>query len=605
MKSGKRDPRRLTFETLENRELLSGTPLGPAPQDDYGNTFADAALVSVPKSKTLKRVAVIEAAGDVDMFRVVASKSGIMTVSQKAAGSAVDARLEIYGKARQLLAADNDGIQARLPIRVTAGSTYYVAASAAEGTTGQYSLEFRISAFGDDYGSTRARAAPFGLGTHGNGKRSGTIESVGDRDFLLIAAPRSGQMTVTVTAGANASLSPSVTVYGAAGNLLQHVEQSGSQRRASAQFIAIAGRKYYIRVSGNGSTTGAYTLQVKTAEMLIAVGRGPVVTPLFYRTDLAFQSGRLHEPSADAEGNVWFSPLDGRLMKYVPSTGAMQVFDLEQLTGRSWAGLHLWPVAAGREIYLCSPSLPEVWVYDDATQEVQHYALPYGNPQLFGGFAVGPNTIYFYDTGVPGIVKWDTTLHEATLIPCPYPLSGTLYMTFADPARGEIWGSVYAAGGDLVRFDMTTDQWTGHWNVPGAATTPGNAVVDGTLYLSDHLNGKLIPFDIDRGTFGTPIAIPGYRKTFGYVGGGVYYRGLFYLCHSTWSGGTSSIDGKRHHFTGFYSVFDPRTGKFSRLDVPTKSGESFVSSYALVAGDRLFMSAVNLNGPHNAVMLHT
>jgi hypothetical protein len=40
---------------------------------------------------------------------------------------------------------------------------------------------------------------------------------------------------------------------------------------------------------------------------------------------------------------------------------------------------------------------------------------------------------------------------------------------------------------------MITGQWTGHWNVPGAATTPGDAIVNGTLYLSNHLNGRLIP----------------------------------------------------------------------------------------------------------------
>jgi len=139
----------------------------------------------------------------------------------------------------------------------------------------------------------------------------------------------------------------------------------------------------------------------------------------------------------------------------------------------------------------------------------------------------------------------------------------------------------------------------------GAGATPANAVINGVLYLSDHLHGRLIPFRVSEQRWGAPIPIPGYGQDFGYVGGGVYYRGLLYLCHSTWTGGNGSIDGQPHHFTGSWSIFDPATSKFSRLDIPAKPGELLCSAYGLVVGNELYLTAVNRNAPKNALIFRT
>jgi streptogramin lyase len=349
---------------------------------------------------------------------------------------------------------------------------------------------------------------------------------------------------------------------------------------------------------------------------LRASGKGEVKTPTFYRHDLGTAPARLHEPSADVEGNLWTSPLDGSLWRYHTPTGQLEILDLKALAGKEWKGLHLWPVARGREVYLCCPTLHEMWVLDKDTHQVRQYPLPSENPQAYGGFSVPEwQHIYFYPAPLvgqkssPAVLKWDPRTHQCQYFPCPYQLSGELYMTFADRKRKELWGSTYV-GNDLVRFDVAKDQWSGHWKSPldGATPTPANELFGDTLYVSDHLNGRLVPFNVGSGKWGSPVPIPGYRDWFGYVGGGVVFRGLIYLCHSTWTGGSGSIDGEPHHFIGSWSVFDPKTHRFSRLDIPVRPGESvdaFQADYGLVVRGDLCILAVSATQPQTAVVLRS
>jgi len=342
-----------------------------------------------------------------------------------------------------------------------------------------------------------------------------------------------------------------------------------------------------------------------------AEGRGDVRTPTFYRHDVGVSpGGRLHEPSADAHGNLWTSPCDGTLWRYHVPTGRLTILNLKEITGFDWKGLHLWPVAYEREVYLCCPTLPTLWVYHWDTRKAESYDLPPENPQVYGGFAPpGWSSVYFYaaplvgQRSVPGVTKWDPKARRFTCFPCAYRLSGELYMTFADAKRREIWGSTYTSN-DLVRFDTRIDHWTGHWKSPleGAASTPSNLFVGDTLFVSDHLRGRLVPFDTKRETWGDPIPVPGFREWFGYLSGGMAFRNLIYFCHSTWTGGNNSLDGKPHHFLGTWTVFDPRARRFSRLDIPAREGESFMSDYALEVNGVFCLLAVDSSAPYTAVV---
>jgi streptogramin lyase len=359
-----------------------------------------------------------------------------------------------------------------------------------------------------------------------------------------------------------------------------------------------------------GALLLARTGENEAAEVLQTKGAGDVATPRFFRHDIGTAPGRMHEPGTDPDGNLWTSPLDGTLWRYETGTGKVEVLSLEKLTGRPWQGLHLWPVAHGGDVYLCTPSLPELWVWRRDRKEVRSYPFPHKAPSVYGGFVVPAwDHVWFYDTRHAAVLKWDPKRRLGTLFLCPYKLSGTLYMTFAEPGRREIWGSTYT-GNDLVRFDVPSEKWTGHYRCPlaGATPTPGARVFDGTLWVSDHLNGRIIPFDVAKEKWGDPVAVPGFRDWFGYLSGGWHFRGMLYLCHSTWSGGDRSIDGEPHHFIGSWTIFDPKTRKFSRLDIPTRKGEVLrylQSDYCGVLDNEMYILAVNARPPQNVLVLRT
>lgn len=159
--------RKLGLEPLERRELLSTVVAGAVQAargatvtDDYPNTFAKAALVSLDTTGSGSQSGKIERSGDVDMFKFVATSTGKMTIQESAAsGSRLDSYLYAYDSRQRLLARNDDSgrsLDSRVEINVTAGTTYYVKAAAYGRSTGAYTLQLTTAdtTATDDYGNT-------------------------------------------------------------------------------------------------------------------------------------------------------------------------------------------------------------------------------------------------------------------------------------------------------------------------------------------------------------------------------------------------------------------------------------------------------------------
>ena len=152
---------RLCVEPLEPRTMLSiggvvgmlpslAARVGSSVRDDYGNTFAQATQVSLATKGAGTQSGRVERAGDVDMFKIVATVSGKMAITQSAsAGSRLDSYLYIYDATGKLLARnDDDGatLNSRVEISAVAGTTYYVKAAAYQRSTGAYTVAFETVA---------------------------------------------------------------------------------------------------------------------------------------------------------------------------------------------------------------------------------------------------------------------------------------------------------------------------------------------------------------------------------------------------------------------------------------------------------------------------
>ena len=123
---------------------------GTAPTDDVGNTFAAASTLTLSSAGAASRNATVNYAGDADVFRVVATVSGQMTIRQSAAsGSRLDSFLYVYSSSQSLLAQNDDSggtLNSQVTVAVTAGSAYYVKAAAYGTTTGAYVLQVSTTA---------------------------------------------------------------------------------------------------------------------------------------------------------------------------------------------------------------------------------------------------------------------------------------------------------------------------------------------------------------------------------------------------------------------------------------------------------------------------
>lgn len=383
-----------------------------------------------------------------------------------------------------------------------------------------------------------------------------------------------------------------------------------AESAAGIDLIGRRTRRGFLQLLAAGVAGASVSGEERDGDPLVAAGVGEVRTPEFYRVDIGTAPGRMHEPTAGADGSIWTSPLDGTLWRYDAVTGEVEVFDLETVTGRAWRGLHLWPVAGGGKVYLCTPSLPQMWCWDRSSGSVARHEFPHAEPAVYGGFADPEQPLlYLYDTGQASVVVWNTETDTGEDYPCPYELSGTLYMTFLDAERKEVWGSTYT-GNDIVRFDVTQREWTAQYKCPDEKATPtaGMKVFDGMLYVADHLNGRIYPLHAETGEWEAPISVPGYGDWFGYMSSGWHFRGQLYHCHSTWTGGNSSLDGEPHHFIGTWTVFDPKSREFSRLEIPTREGETrryLMSDYCATHANELYILAVNREAPQNVIVLQS
>ena len=181
------------LEAIEPRLLLSASPtLGAL---DSAWDIETAACGQVVAAGTL------DSPDQGDVYSFTALADGRMTVEMGAAeDSGLDSSLEAYNaRGRRIARNDNasrDTADSRLRLRVRAGRTYYLRASAADGTEGSYDLTI-TSDPKDDYGNTDQDARLLRLGRRG-ARANGRINYNSDVDYFSFLATQTGQVSVTM-----------------------------------------------------------------------------------------------------------------------------------------------------------------------------------------------------------------------------------------------------------------------------------------------------------------------------------------------------------------------------------------------------------------------
>ncbi len=236
--------------------------------DDVGADDATAGGFSAA-NETQKAAGSIDLAGDTDLFRYVATKSGLYQVVLKSQ----DGSAGQFGYAAAVGSIPSSGASASVgKVFVEIGQTVYLRVDGINGATGQYQLELTPTA--DDHSDlldpTRATSVQTGATVSGN------LESFGDKDVFLWTAPTDpaalppyGTYFASARADAGQTVDTYLTVYrvNADGSVEKISEDNDSFLGTDAVvfFQATLGTRYLFELKG-AHDFDAGTYKFKLAE---------------------------------------------------------------------------------------------------------------------------------------------------------------------------------------------------------------------------------------------------------------------------------------------------------------------------------------------------
>ena len=241
-----------TIEFLEPRLLMSRTL--------FADLFSSCQTLNVPPAGSVSLSDQIGQQVAANMYRFTAGAKGKLSVSMRAAGGGLDPVLQLFNSRGRRIKKNNnaaaDTTDSRLRLRMRPGRTYYLAAAAAAGTAGPYTLEIRSDPR-DRYGNTLASATARRVSPRGAGWMIDSIDYAGDVDVLRLTAPQTGQMRLSLSLpGLGNELQAQLLAYTADGHLL------GSTTAGQLDVHVIQGQDYYLKVAGLNDSTGRYRLRI-------------------------------------------------------------------------------------------------------------------------------------------------------------------------------------------------------------------------------------------------------------------------------------------------------------------------------------------------------
>jgi hypothetical protein len=317
--------------------------------DDAADSFDAARPIAVdPKELTATAFGRIDFAGvaalpaDADMFRFAAPLTGPIEVRLEwSAGSELDGALFVFDDQRRLIGADDDGPlqDAAVRVNVVAGRTYYLRAAASGSrpgptrrATGAYRLT--LAPLDDDDGDTfdDARALPpAGLGPMAV---AGAIEVAGDVDMFQFVAAATGRLSIRLAADAGSALDAALVAFdGATRSEVARGDDFDGGTDGAVQLNVTAGRLYFVRAAGFGTSAGRYHLAIGAAVADDFGSDFASAAPLALSgSGSGAQSGTIEDPD-DVDVFRFVAPLDGQVtVVLAPQPGGVLATTLRAYT---------------------------------------------------------------------------------------------------------------------------------------------------------------------------------------------------------------------------------------------------------------------------------
>ncbi len=241
--------------------------------DDFGNTSETAQLVSLDGQGRIGLSGQIEAAFDVDRFKFVAASAMTLSIDLRPIpGSPLDPVLRVFDTDGKLLASNDNSFftsSSHLSLDLTAGQQVFIEASGYSSSVGGYRLDAMggsASQF-DDFGDTIAAATSIMLRPGLNPPLMGRIEEEFDTDVFSFIVPITGQLLIQQEAAPDSLLDPYLTVYNAAGVVIQQDDNSGPNRSARVHLAVVAGQQIFVQAGGYSTSSGNYAMRLVLTDL--------------------------------------------------------------------------------------------------------------------------------------------------------------------------------------------------------------------------------------------------------------------------------------------------------------------------------------------------
>jgi hypothetical protein len=212
----------------------------------------------------------ISAAGEEDYYSFTATATGVVEFTMNAIdNSSVDSILTIYDSNFGQLARNDDSnpttLNSFISLNVTAGSIYYIKATAyvsttiTTGTTGEYRVSATLLA---PPGSSFDTAIPLSAITGGFGA-DGDIFVDGEEDYYTFTATATGVLQASLDQINGSSIDTFISIYDSSRTFLGDDDDDGPGLNSLASVSVIAGHVYFVTAAtAYGSGTGAYRVTI-------------------------------------------------------------------------------------------------------------------------------------------------------------------------------------------------------------------------------------------------------------------------------------------------------------------------------------------------------
>ena len=167
-------------------------------------------LFILPSDDSVTQTGTIDAAGDLDVFRVEIplnfSANSPLRIRQNAVGSNLDPLLRVFDANGNQIAFNDDvgfdpgtfqfSSNSSTSVNVVPDTVIFVQAGAFGSSSGEYELIFDVA---DDFSDNVGDAVQIPLDTNGTGSRAGIIQTIGDVDVFQVTASTDGLLTFELT----------------------------------------------------------------------------------------------------------------------------------------------------------------------------------------------------------------------------------------------------------------------------------------------------------------------------------------------------------------------------------------------------------------------